>query len=520
MPNDFGFRTQDLPGDGDTDGEVQLCVANGVLTERLQLQDYAYRPECFSDMCFVDFCVRTYDVDIKTSTASSTTIENGTYRVGHPMRSVAYRVHLGDITRCFPNFLGASFPSSTDVDERDLYHATMLMLYCPWVEDDVMTWALDWNASFLAFYSTCSPHDRSRVNNTQLRRQANEAADNFVHDDEDDLEDSEFTLPSHLVDDESDTSDLEGGSSHIPTPHQYPPSVHDWVHTGAELATRAGLLSSFASDPDVSRPLLSINADSSTLPAWKADMDAFSHPPPATSDQPMDSQDPPSANPSAIIPGFDPSQSTSTGSLSPNAASTLRTPTEMSASMNTAQRLTFDIVMSHLSLTLSAKADPPNQLLLKCLGAPGTGKSYVIDCISDAFDFYAATAKLQKCALQGSAAALIGGVTLHSWLSIRTTNSGKVSIEERTKPVAPSAQTISALLLRMHDVEYIIIDEISQVRISSALTMEVLTLVARLVAKCSRRLVNTYRQGARPRKTSSSEALTCWYLETFIKWVL
>ena len=49
------------------------------------------------------------------------------------------------------------------------------------------------------------------------------------------------------------------------------------------------------------------------------------------------------------------------------------------------------------------------------LGPGGTGKSTLIDAISETFAFFKIEASLARCATTGIAASNIAGSTLHSW---------------------------------------------------------------------------------------------------------
>jgi len=55
---------------------------------------------------------------------------------------------------------------------------------------------------------------------------------------------------------------------------------------------------------------------------------------------------------------------------------------------------------------------------MKVLGALGTGKSRLIEMLSRLFDIRLALPMLQKTAHQGSAASIIGGLTIYSILSL------------------------------------------------------------------------------------------------------
>ena len=115
----------------------------------------------------------------------------------------------------------------------------------------------------------------------------------------------------------------------------------------------------------------------------------------------------------------------------------------------------------HLARTMDNTTQPPAQLLMKVLGPPGTGKSRVIDALTQHFERCNARPILQKCAHQGSAASIIGGSTLYSLLCIKV--SSKTRRNRDSEEDNLSTRVIDALKERTRNIRYLIIDEISQV---------------------------------------------------------
>ncbi|OCH88800.1 hypothetical protein OBBRIDRAFT_695813, partial [Obba rivulosa] len=75
------------------------------------------------------------------------------------------------------------------------------------------------------------------------------------------------------------------------------------------------------------------------------------------------------------------------------------------------QRRAFDIVTNHLRETL--QGGNPRQLLMVLYGEGGTGKSKVIQTITEDFVQQGAAHMLVKAAYTGIAASLIDGKTTH-----------------------------------------------------------------------------------------------------------
>ncbi|KZO91842.1 hypothetical protein CALVIDRAFT_466108, partial [Calocera viscosa TUFC12733] len=75
------------------------------------------------------------------------------------------------------------------------------------------------------------------------------------------------------------------------------------------------------------------------------------------------------------------------------------------------QRRAYDIISDHLHQTLSGQR--PGQLLMMLYGEGGTGKSRVIQSITQRFTQAGKRHLLIKAAYTGIAASLIDGFTLH-----------------------------------------------------------------------------------------------------------
>lgn len=88
----------------------------------------------------------------------------------------------------------------------------------------------------------------------------------------------------------------------------------------------------------------------------------------------------------------------------------------ITAGLTNDQRKAYTILRNHLISHLRGEAPPQLRMLL--LGEGGTGKSHVLEAVSQAYDHYDAREKFAKTAMTGIAASNIGGSTLHSWAGI------------------------------------------------------------------------------------------------------
>ena len=114
------------------------------------------------------------------------------------------------------------------------------------------------------------------------------------------------------------------------------------------------------------------------------------------------------------------------------------------------QRRAFDIITSHLNKRM--KGENPPQLLMQIQGEGGTGKSKIIQTVTQYFAQHGVKCMLQKMAYTGIAASLIEGKTTHTAASIGTQRTNTMSDRKRAEMEAI-----------WKPIEYIIIDEVSMI---------------------------------------------------------
>ena len=336
---------------------------------------------------------------------------------------------------------------------------------------------------FCIFFEHCTPFIRACIHNTQLCRQAWDAAEEAAKGNQ--LQDEEGSFGMELTqavfqEDTSDTDEMDPlGLGDFPLPFVERPDVLQWADDGVRTGMKSGLIPALQATvhPD-STSLVGVNTDSKPLEGWLAEMDEFS-------ETVISSDETTSAgSASYIIPDFDPllvaDSSVSERGLSVD---------DIRAPLNLDQRLAFDVVAGHLDRTLGSPQQRPHQLLFKCLGAPGTGKSRLIEAITDLFSVRGASHKLQKTAHQGSAASIIGGTTIFSLLSLRVdSKKGKTSSKNSTanwQDDKLSSKVRDALVARTQAIEYLIIDEISSAYQSKSETVVMSSSLFRSVVRCS-----------------------------------
>lgn len=112
----------------------------------------------------------------------------------------------------------------------------------------------------------------------------------------------------------------------------------------------------------------------------------------------------------------------------------------------------YDIITWHLDQTLAGRKIPPLQMLIH--GEGGTGKSKVIQTVTEYFTQRGVKHMLLKAAYTGMAASLIDGKTTHTiaMISNRDDNKGTISAETKAK-----------LQVFWKHIWYLIIDEMSMI---------------------------------------------------------
>lgn len=442
------------------------------MIENTPLNDYAFRGRELSDMNFVDFCVFTTHKKANVGNVQSPQpLSSGSnlaprvfYRTEHPLSTSHFRQLCSYPSKYLPCFIGAGFASPDVPSERQLYLASMLILFRPWISwDDVIAWSENWEASFLDFIDNCSPFIRSCIHNTQLCRQARDAADAVAADNCDQDVLSASLVP--FVDPVTEESDLEDAllSLLLPAPHTERPEVARWADDGLHTGAKAGLI--LPSDALACPGVLTndgVNMDSALLGTWLSEMESI------TEAVVLNEAVIPNASSSYVIPDYDPSAQSAS-----NFNAELPSIHEIREPLNAEQRLAFDIVHEHLLRTLDSTQPRPPQLLFKVLGAPGTGKSRLIEAITSMFATLNVLQKLHLSAHQGSAASIIGGTTIFSFLALKveskkskkSSNPGK--LDGQDEKLSPKIR--DALVQRTQHIEYLGIDEISQVNSSFAL---------------------------------------------------
>lgn len=469
--------------------EANECITldighDGRLYSKCQVTDYMLRGHELEHLNVMSFFVDTYErpVNAKARAEFNSLETNDTdhytsrgrprhtrvqYLSSHPNYLSKERVVRPKGHNNLPNFIGRYFPRRDDPDERRYYCACMLILLKPWRNLDMDLKRADetWEAAFNAFLASAPEKTRHILSGIQ-----------YFHDCESAARQSSNVTPSNDVDHENQEDeltldeDVPGNSSHarelteegLQIILQNQGSPREELHAQIAVET-ARNLRIFSDDEDTwesstgGLPAPATDGDMEKLLRWKEQLnqDVNNQNVGVSSSQgPVDnvngdSSEGPSVerqeNPALADQGqvsYVPSgEETSEEALSAVDPSMLKDD----------QFRAYDIITWHLNQTLAGSKPPPLRMLLH--GEGGTGKSKVIQTITEYFQSKGAKHMLLKAAYTGVAASLIEGKTTHTI--------GMIS--QASKKNGVSAETKAKLQKFWKNYNYLIIDEISMI---------------------------------------------------------
>ncbi|KIN95737.1 hypothetical protein M404DRAFT_49684, partial [Pisolithus tinctorius Marx 270] len=363
-----------------------------------------------------------------------------------------------------PNFIGQYFPSRDDEDQQSFYYASVLMLLKPWrnLQIDLKDPSETWEEAFNAFCSTASPRDHCIISNIQYFHRCEAAAQREglkltttqvsklrgLTSEELEL-DKDVSCPS------SDEKFTEEGLAFL-VASQKPWREELHTHLAVEAARAGGI---FNSKWGACLTDLRIGTDDSTrrgtapdiekLLAWKQQME-------------RDVQRQNSVF--SVTTVQDHSDDCNTASVTRNdgtglAGVTYHDPEDSIAAevslppidpsmLKADQYRAYNIVTHHLDRTLSGYDAPPLRMLI--LGEGGTGKSKVIQTITEYFAHRGVVHILLKAAYTGVAASIVDGKTTHTIVMVSAGKDTTLSDESKAK-----------LQQFWQHISYLIIDELS-----------------------------------------------------------
>ncbi len=451
---------------------ISISAADNVIVES-PVNDYRFRGVELEDFNVLDFFWDTYerserqsanqgledagpleDVSHTNDTTSEDTRNKSHYLPMHPKYGKSVRVIRSPNHNAIPNFTGRFLPRNDDQDIHDLYCASILTLARPWRELlDLKAGWRSWDEEFEQFIPSCPKRLRDIIGNLQHYYRCGDAtikesriiSSGDVPDEGNEIieDQEEMPLSQNLPYVDAPNPEIDVGEL-IRQAHMGRIPAAELLHgsMAIDIGRSVGLFDRFDSvwKPSASRVTVE---GLERLHQWKKKMVHDANNLSANQAEENDSMEIEDADvqrtsdrvePSVlmnshiaedVLPGLDPSY------------------------LLKDQRRAYDIITTHLDDWL--KGNQPHQLRMVVHGEGGTGKSRVIQTVTDYFRSRGVEYMLMKTAYTGIAASLIGGRTIHS--------TGKISISGR--PMSDS--TKSAMAETWRNIAYLIIDEISMV---------------------------------------------------------
>ena len=435
---------------------VTLDVANsGIVFAKCQLTDYACRGEELAAVNFLDFFVDTYETEIPMAEREAKTTRaragDGDERRGpgrprnarvrylphHPKANSVQRVLRCLGHRNLPNFIGRWFPRSDEEEEKSFYCASMLALLKPWrdLAVDLKQPGEKWESAYDDFLEEVSWKEKRVISGLQYFHECSSAAT---------ADDSCDSAPARRSSQETDNSDSEDeGSSPVSSALTeeglaelkassvpYREELHGLL--AIEVARRAKIFRNEASSWSIATTQAPRNAtddDLRTISSWanqlQADVEkknARAPPPPST--QPTQT---PSIEP---VTNRETSSTADVSLLSRALANSEEALDGIDVShLKPDQARAYRIVRWHLDQTLNGVEPPPLRMIL--YGEGGTGKSRVIQTVTEAFEARGAKQLLVKAAYTGVAASLVDGKTTHVIAGVSIHSKGSIKDEAK-----------------------------------------------------------------------------------------
>ncbi len=420
----------------------------GKVYTKSQRVDYALRGEELADRNVINFFVDTYEEPIKKAKRNRTSPDADSeihdedsdihrkagrrpnirvrYVASHPKYESIHRVLRSKGHNALPNFIGQYFPRRDDPEVYPFYCACMLILLKPWrdIRNDLKLPSESWESAFQKFVEV---NATKKIKNilagihyfhecSNAAQQARAEDDNPPGDGHPTVEHAdelnEFDLGEDIGEDPDAVEYTEEGLARFIASQKTWREENHGLHAVAQ-ARQAKIFKNDDSSWMVSgsdRPPVNATGDDlNKLLIWKEHMNADVNTQnqgvdvPAETDQtvlpavgrvqlPRDQDPSPSVVPEpclseASLSGVDPSQ------------------------LKRDQLRAYNIVTWHLNRTLAGDQPPPLRMIIH--GEGGTGKSKVIQTITEYFAHRGAKHMLIKAAYTGVAASLIDGKTTH-----------------------------------------------------------------------------------------------------------
>ncbi|KAG1807034.1 uncharacterized protein BJ212DRAFT_1485890 [Suillus subaureus] len=373
--------------------------------------------EEFEQFSYLEFFLNTYNIRVATDVP----VMHKNANTGVHVPYLAESSHAGHAQvlhapghETMPHIPGPWFPSADNSDSCPFYCASMLALLKPWQD----VWTLKkteetFESAFASFISDAPQMVQTIVANIQYFHECADQAKRYaaIHpgehlDDEEEegprLSDNTNTLDDPVI---SDNDILQTCKGSLTTHEMVYADVamnitdeHDFFGVGRCPAPHQPLATVVTED-NLQQCLewQHLIAEVDSIVEEPHDMEAIAA---GVKTAPLSLSIPPSTELQAVT--------------EPNSVEEITmTPFDPPSYLNEEQAMAFTIIADHLCQLLIGN-DPP-QLLMVIHGEGGTGKTQLLQAITQLFSDVGSANRLAKTALSGVAACQIGGKTLHSW---------------------------------------------------------------------------------------------------------
>ena len=441
-----------------------------------QVVDYQYRATELENYNILGFFVDTYETKITKADREAEQLAGDArrgpggprnprvrYLTSHPKSGTVQRIIRSPGHRNLPNFLGRWFPRNNDEEIYDFYCACVLMLLKPLrnLATDLKPSTESLTTAFETFFHSATPRARRALSGIQYFHKCESAAqkDSATHPP------SKSSTDAQIRDDELDEDYIshEPGFSEeglaLLKKENLPVSEELYRHVAIELARHLGIFGNEQHDWRISQQSLQANAiedDLAHISTWHNLLQSLVNEKSRASN--IVSPDGESSGTGAMVESsVDLTLNTAAVLLQSASASEQALPAVDLDCLKPDQLRAYHIVIRHLDETRHGKDLPPLRMVL--YGEAGTGKSRVIQTITEAFSIRGVGHMLVKTAYTGVAASLVNGKATHviGSLSLRS--------KDEITDVAKKLQDF------WRDFRYLIIDEYSMLSKSFLATL-------------------------------------------------
>ncbi|THH14508.1 hypothetical protein EW146_g5828 [Bondarzewia mesenterica] len=447
----------------------------GRLYTKSQVTDYQFRGDGLKAYNLIDFLVNTYEVDIKKDehkrrgrSESSSNSQSGRplndrvyYHLQHPKHASLVRIVRTSGHNTLANFIGFHLiPRSDDGETHAYYCACMLVLLKPWrnIHRDLRAESETWAEALETFLNNADNQIRKRIEGFQYYHECAVAAQENIQKKKagDAVDEEDYEIEDDVENEEEEEMTEEGLTALLADQTNHREKVY--AHVALAHATNAGIFTDETMTPTAhtSQLLKGVTKANDThirlLRLWKEEMDKAV----VRQNEIGSNKDSRERGHASIVvngeasvqPLFPQTQPTCRlNSSVHDGAETAMTPL-VPSELNKDQKRAYDIISWHLRENLAGKDPPPLRMVIH--GEGGTGKSKVIQTVTELFGELGAQHMLAKAAYTGVAASLINGKTTHVLCAISPRTTAKISDAARKQLQAEWTHR-----------EYLILDEYS-----------------------------------------------------------